>query len=301
MPSTVTVTRRELLEEALAALYRAAERPAVVEVGAVSLNSEVDTELTLARGELAVGDVVEHPSSHELMLVTKKSSDSTPKYTVLRSYLGSTASGPVGAGEELLKNPTWTRLEVSRWIDRALGSVMNTELPFVEVAELAPHPLYKYIELPEDTLNVVRVRHFSDVTGEIAEIGGWSFEEVPTSVVPSGKALRIRPYVDDTLIVDMVRPYSWEGDGEEATVELPLPARDIPVLWAAAYGASRREISRAELDKIEEWNQEQAIRAGVNLRVVRDAWAEVYRRIDEARRVHRVPKHRPFRKRPKVW
>jgi hypothetical protein len=301
MPATVSVSLGALIDEALDGLYRSAERPAQVIVGSNALGTTSDTQLTLSSGSVDVTDRLEGPAG-ELMLVTAKSEDATPVYTVSRGYLGTTKAVQ-GTGTVLLKNPAFTRSEVTRWIQRAVSSFMNAELPYVEIKEYSRHSTFQYIELPSDSIDVFRVRHFGELDGRVADVGGWRFEEVPTDVVASGKILRVSAGVteDDELIVDVWRPYSWSDNTEAGTVPLPLAGRDIPVLWAAAYGQSRREVSRAELDKIEEWNQEQAIRAGVNLRLVRDMWGEVYRRTDEAKEVHRTPRSRVYRKMPKGW
>jgi hypothetical protein len=103
-------------------------------------------------------------------------------------------------------------------------------------------------------------------------------------------------YDADELIVTYQAPYTFTGTGEAATVDVPLGSEDLAPLWAAAYGLSRREVSRSELDKIEEWNQDQAYRQGVNLRLVQQTWGEFYRRLDEARKIQYVPRHRPYRK-----
>ena len=59
-------------------------------------------------------------------------------------------------------------------------------------------------------------------------------------------------------------------------------------------------MSRLDLDTLGEWNQDAAIRGGQNLRLMRELWGEYYRRLDEARSIYSVPKHRPYRKMPKV-
>jgi hypothetical protein len=279
MPATATVTRGDLIEETLDHLYRLAERPAQVVVGATALSSESDTTLTLASGVLNVSDKVE-AAEGEVMLVTAKSADATPIYTVSRGYSATTRE-TVATGGVLLKNPTWERQLVSGWIGKCVDSLMNAKLPYIHQAVYEAHATYPYVELEADALDVFRVRHFSTLSGRVAPVGHWSFEAVPTSIVTSGKLLRVTGLTDgDQLIID---------------------AQDVPVLWAAAYAIGRREISRSELDKIEEWNQEQAIRAGVNLRMLRDAWGEVYRRVDEAKEVHRVPRRRPYRGIPRSW
>lgn len=301
MPVTTQTTLQTLIDETLDALYRAAERPAQVILGSDDLASVNDKEFTLSVGVLAPTDLVEFGS--DLSLVTAVSEDATPVYTVSRGYLGTTptthATGDVG-----LVNPPYYRAQVERWIRRAVDGLMNTELPFVTSDVFQTVANGGYIELPSDTIEVFSVRHLSSLDNRIADVGGWRFEDnIPTSLVTSGKVLRVASTVteEDELIVTLRRPYAFDGVGEAATIELPLAGADIPVLWAAAYGQSRREVSRAELDKIEEWNQEQAIRAGVNLRLIRDLWGEVYRRVDEAKRVHRTPRTRVFRKTPKAW
>ena len=301
MPTMVKVTLGDLIEETLDSLYRAAERPAQVVLGSNALEDEDDTEFTLSLGVLAPTQLVEFGS--EMMLVTHRSDDATPVYKVSRGYLA-TDRGVHSTGDVGLIDPPYGRAQVERWIRRAISGLMNTELPYVETGVYRTVPNGGYIELPPDTIEVLQVRHFGVLDNRFADVGGWRFEDdIPTSVVPSGKVLRVPSSVTDAdeLIVTVRRPYTFVGSGEAATVELPLAGQDIPVLWAAAYGQSRREVSRAELDKIEEWNQEQAIRTGVNLRMIRDMWGEVYRRVDEAKRVHRLPRYRPFRKMPKGW
>ena len=301
MPTTTSVTLGALIEETLDSVYRSAERPTPVVVGANAIDNDADITFTLSAGSLDVTDRAEGPLG-ELMLVTAKSNDATPIYTVSRAYQATTkADHPTGT--VFLKNPDFTRAQVKRWIQRAVSSIMNTELPFWTTDEYARHVDFQYIELPDDSLKVLRVRYFGLIEGRFSDVGGWEFQEVPTNLVPSGRVLRVSAAIstDDTLIVDVQRPYVFTGAGEDATVPLPVSGQDIPVLYAAAYGQSRREVSRAELDKIEEWNQDQAIRAGVNLRMIRDMWGEVYRRVDEAKRNHRMPKTRPYQKMPTVW
>ncbi len=301
MPTTTSVTLGALIEETLDSVYRSAERPTPVVVGSNAIDNDSDVTFSLSAGSLDVTDRAEGPLG-ELMLVTAKSTDATPIYTASRGYQSTTkANHPTGT--VFLKNPDFTRSQVSRWIQRAVSSIMNTELPYWETTTFSRHATKQYIELPADSLKVLRVRYLGLLEGRFSDVGGWEFQEVPTPLVSSGRILRTPASVsvDDDLIVDVQRPYVFTGTGETATVPLPVAGQDIPVLYASAYGQSRREVSRAELDKIEEWNQDQAIRAGVNLRMIRDMWGEVYRRVDEAKRVHRLPITRPYNKMAKVW
>lgn len=302
MSSTVTVTLGDLVDDALNHLYRATERPYQTTVGANALADAADTSLTIT-GFDSVFPTTLLEAGSELMLVTNKTSDATPVFTVVRGYAGSTASGGHPTNTTLYLNPAWPRHEVTGWIQRFVSSVLNTYLPQITSQVMNRATGLQYIEMPASTVRVLSLRHMSTVTGRVVDVPGWQFEQdLPTAVVTSGKLLRVPSYVydDDDLIVTYQTPYEWSGSGESATVDVPLGTEDLPVLWAVAYGQMRREISRAELDKVEEWNQEQAIRAGVNLRMVRDAWSEVYRRMDEARKLQDVPRHRPYRKRTKV-
>lgn len=296
MPVVTTVTLGSLIEETLDSLYRGAERPAQVVMGSNALATTSDTTFTLSSGVLDVTTRVESPTG-ELMLVTAKSADATPVYTVARGYQNTT-KGTAATGAVLLKDPAFSRGEVTRWIRRCISSLFNTELPHVEILELTRSASGQFIELPADTVRVLRVRRWSEVDERMVDVGSWSAEEVPSSIATSGRVIRTPRALEAgaELIVDVQTPYEWSGVGEEATVDLPFASTDIPVLWASAYAQARREVSRAELDKIEEWNQEQSMRAGVNLRLVREMWGEVYRRVDEAATTHLIPKARPYQR-----
>ena len=152
-------------------------------------------------------------------------------------------------------------------------------------------------------MRVYSMRHLISQTGRIMDVGGWQFETaLPTGIVSTGKALRVPTSVEnnDTMIVVYQVPYTFTGGTEDDTVALPLGSEDIPALWAAAYATTRREVSRNDVSKIEEWNQEAAQRQGVNLRWARELWGEVYRRVDEAKKMQNLPKYRPFRKVPNL-
>lgn len=306
MASTVTVSLGGLIDETLSHLYRTAERPRRTAVGTQSLDSSSDTTLCLTDPELAFKTKLLEVGQ-ELMLITDKSSDDDPVFTVVREYLGTPNVGLAPGGTEVLIDPPWPRYDVARWLQRCVSTVFNTYLPKLESAEYVRESGFQFIQLPSTCVDVKNVRHISALTGRVVDVAGWQFEQdLPTALtdfnLSSSKLLRLPASIrdEDPLIVTYTTPYSWSGTGEAATVALPLGSEDLPPLWAAAYGQMRREVSRAELDKLEEWNQEQAIRAGVNLRMVRELWGEFYRRLDEARKLQYVPKHRPYRKMPRV-
>jgi len=178
---------------------------------------------------------------------------------------------------------------------------MNAHVPNLTTASMQRETDVQYVKMPSDTMRVYSVRHLIGQTGRIMDVGGWQFEpDLPDGIVSTGKALRTPTSVEneDLLIVLYQTPWSFAGEGDDGTVDLPVGAEDIPALWAAAYAVTRREVSRTDVEKIEEWNQEAAMRQGVNLRWARELWGEVYRRVDEVKDTQNLPKYRPFRKMP---
>jgi hypothetical protein len=164
-----------------------------------------------------------------------------------------------------------------------------------------------FLEVPADTLDVHQLAVILD-DGRHVELMQWDYLPfLPDAAVPSGKAVQVPSDAtpSDVFLVTLSRPYRWllngqevpaSGAPEDATVNLPIAGQDMPALWAAAKLATGRELSRSELDKVEEWNQEAAIRQGVNLRTVKELWLEFYRRMEEVRRTQPLPKHRPFKR-----
>lgn len=301
--ANITLTLGDLVDEAIANMYRGSERPRQITIGATALSGSSSTSLTSSNPELTPPTTILEAPDGEQMIVTAVSDDETPVLTVARSYNNTTASAGWPTGTKLLIEPRWGRVEVTRWVQRWFSGPANTYFPKIESETLQREPGLQYIEMPADTGRVLRVRHYSTLSGRIVDIGGWQFEpRLPVAVVSTGAALRLPSMIwdEDDLIVEYTTPYSWTGVGDAATVDVPFGCDDLPVLYAAAYGIARREITRVELDKVVEWNQEQAARAGINLRLLRDMWGEYYRRIDEARKIQDVPRHRPYRKRAKV-
>ena len=301
--AVITLTLGDLVDEAIANMYRGAERPRQVAVTATALTDGTTTTFTHSLPELTPSTTILEAPDGEQMLVTGVSDDATPIVTVSRAYNNTTAASGWPTGTQLLIEPRWGRAEVTRWVRHWFSGPGNTYLPSLTSQSMNREAGLQFIELPADVINVVRVRHYSELSGRVVDIGGWQFEDrIPTAIVTSGRLLRVPSSIwdADDLIVEWTTPYTWSGTGEAATIEVPVGADDLPIIYASAYGIARREITRVELDKVVEWNQEQAARAGINLRLLRDMWGEYYRRVDEARKLQDVPRHRPYRKRAKV-
>lgn len=304
MSVTETLTVSDLIEDTLEKLYRTGERPRVVTMqGGSVLSDSGQTQFTVAAQDqdlLNVTDVVEF--GQELVLITAKSADATPVFTCIRGY-SNTTPGAYPTGTVGLKNPQWGRRQVRRSLDRYFDRAGNLWLPFITSGVFNPTTDKYYVELPSTTMRVLEVTYMHPTTGRLVYIDNWNFfERVPTGVVTSTKVLRTPSVVDSTddLMVTYQESYSYTStdvdDDEADTVEVPVGSQDLASQYACAYLLAGRELSRSEVDHVEEWNQEQVQRAGVNLRLLRDLWGQFYRAVDESRRLHHVPRHRPYRK-----
>lgn len=315
-----SVTLGELIDDSLEYLYRDAERPRTVVLGADALASVSDTSFTLATSgdweAVEPLDVLEN--GRELVVVTAKSSDATPVFTAVRGQLGTTDVRQTAAsGAVLTLNPQWTRLRVQKAIERCLRRAMPVTVPSLTTTQVQVGQDKRILEVPATAIDVKRVAWYDTERGEWFTLDGWEFvDDVPVAISSTGKMVtlhqratrlgnvnggNVQPYFQVTYQV----PYSWETGGtspasEADEIELPMSALDVPVLYAAAYLHLGRELTRLELDRVEEWNQDQAMRQGANLRLVKTAWDSYYQAIDDVRRTQTVPRHRPFRKMRKI-
>lgn len=295
MATFIPVSFDDLTTEALDHLYREVKRPLRLEVGTSGLASETSTSLTLSDPDaVSVTDLLEAPDG-ELMLVTEKSDDAVPVFRVVRGYANTSASQGWLTGSALLKNPRWGRADTATRVRRAVETVFNRYLPFVQSITVSRDSDLRMAPLPSDTIRVLAVRYLEPTTGRMVDVGGWRLEDrLPSTMVSSGKALSVPSFVGvaDSLIVDVQSPYDTSGPD----VLLPVGSADLPVLWAAAYSVARREVGRADLSAVEEFTDEESYRQGVSQRLIRELWLEFYRRLDESRAIYDVPRHRPYRR-----
>lgn len=300
MSVTETLTVSGLIEDTLEKLYRTGERPRVITMGTTNLADSSTVSFIVNSGDedlLSVTDVVEF--GDELVLITAKSSASTPVFTASRGY-ANTVAGSHAIGTVGVKNPQWGRKQVRRALERYFDRAGNLWLPNI-VSDVLNTTTDKYfVEMPTDTMRVLEVSYMHPTSGRIVYIDNWSFHpRIPTAKITSGKAIRTPAVIDesDDLLVTYQTAYSFTGTGtEDDTIAVPVGSQDLPCQYGAAYLLAGRELSRTEVDHVEEWNQEQAARSGTNIRLMREMWGQFYRSIDEARRLIDVPRHRPFRK-----
>jgi hypothetical protein len=314
MATTTTLTLSDIIDEVLDLIYRDTERPRRVVVGSNALSSGSDTTFTVSTDadDINVGDIVEF--DQERTLVTAKSADATPIFTVKRAFGGDPTAGAVATGDEGNLNPLWPRRKVKDAVLRAFRGPLGTYLPLVLNTTLTTVSNQYYLEVPAAALEVIRVGYFATTTGdstgtpvEWVELTGWDYVPyLATGASTTTKLLTIPKGLAAGLELEVAYTahYAWSGGtaspAEDETVTIELGATDLPALYVAARLVTGRELTRLELDRVEEWNHEAAIRNGVNLRVVSALWGDFYRRLDEARRQERRPKHRTYRKMRRV-
>lgn len=318
MPAAVTTsTLAQLLDEALDLLYRHTERPLEVVVGSNALADGADTTLTLNTSAqwdaVNVTDVLEY--KQELLLVTAKSADATPVFTVVRQYAGTPLEGGAATNERLLLNPLWKRHSVRQRVVRALDGPLAAHFPGVFTTTIARPTNKSYISAPTLCTDVLQVGYFWTNTNDedwVDLAGLWRWDPYvggtnSTGIIKIPGAVPGKNPNGTTLNLTVVHeaPYVWKNaDGstdtdpeENDTVDLPHGGADLPALYAAAYLLTGRELTRLELDMVSEWNHEEAVRRGFNIQIIREAWQTFYRRVDEARRARPpLPKTRAYRK-----
>lgn len=294
--ATQTLTFNDMVEETFSVLYRHVERPRQTTVGSQELADSDARTITFSDPDLVnVTDLVETEAGEQLLIVEKSDTD---VFTVDRAYNDTENGGRVFTGSKIQINPQWGRTEVDRWVRRFFSTAGNVYLPSLKTDILFRETGDRIVVLPADVMEVKSVRA-QGTDGAIVGLAGWSHErDLPTTIYPTGQGLTTPVTIDDDdeLWVTYTSPYDTSGDD----VDVQVGFEDLAVLWAAAYAVGRREVSRMDLDSIQEWNQQTAIRNGQNLRLMRELWGEFYRRTDEARKVHYVPKHRPYRAMPKI-
>ncbi|WP_116996201.1 hypothetical protein [Desertimonas flava] len=300
MTSTVTVAMGDLVDRALQ------EIQAYNEVGRAVVRTEAwgptDTTCTLSSPEsVNVSDVIEF--GNELVLVSGKSSDPTPIFTVSRGYYGTTAQSH-NSNDPGLVNPQWNRQRVAGAVKRSFARMeaLGIRLVLTETLAAISDPGATVESWPRQILEVpAGTRSVLSVKQDLYEIPNWEFlGNVDSTIHTSGRIVRMPRGVaeGDEFQVTYRMPYRWSSHPDEpteaATIQIPEGAEDVPPAYAAAWLSSRREISRMEIDRLTEWQQGEAQRGGVSTSAQRALWQEVYRLIDEASRLEPEPNRRPL-------
>lgn len=300
--NTVTVTLSTLVDRALEELQGPSELGKKVVRSAALTASE--TTFTLSDTTPSVSDLLEF--GDELMLITGKSTDTNPTFTVSRGYYQTTAVAH-DAEEVGYVNPQWNRHRVAGAVRRAFARLEGLGVPLLKSTAGGPEEsvdsdLRMVLSIPSEARDVWNVRQ------DLIEVEHWEFiEDLPTSDYPTSKVVRLPKWVqdDDWFNVVYRAPYRWDSFPDEPTgtseIELPEGAEDLPAAYAAAWLTSAREISRTELDRATEWNASEPSRGGVSQSLVRAKWQEFYRALDEVRRLDTPLPRRPYVRRRRGW
>jgi hypothetical protein len=296
---TTTVTLGSLVDRAMFELQGPTE-VALASTLAATIDSD-DTTFTLASATAVnVNDVLELDS--ELVLVTGKSADAVPVLTVWRGYYNSVPAAHT-VGLPVFINPRYPRVRTAEAVRRCFSRLEALGLPLFVTDTFGRVVDQKAVIMPAETRDVVRVGYFAE-DGRYWDLDGWEFiDDMPAAKVSTGKLLRIPRYIgnEDDIEITYRTPYRWSTHPAEptevSTITMIEGTEDLPVLYATAWLAARREIARTEIDRAEEWTAGEPSRGGVSAAVVRLQWQEFYRALDEAKRLVPVfPVHRPYRK-----
>jgi hypothetical protein len=296
--NTVSVTLGTLIDRVALELTTPQEQGSTVQLPDALAAATTSVTLT---GDASITDVIEF--GPELVLVTNKSADVDPIYTLARGYFQTTAQAhaALATGEV---NPQWPRVKIGEAVKRSFARLesLGVQLTISEVMYPAPAwpetSTRQVLEVPAHTRSVVSVWQ------GLYEVGGWEYvPDLPTSEYSTGKIVRLprRAAEDDEFYVRYRVPFRWSSwpsaPSESSTVEMPEGTEDLPASYAVAWLTSSREISRSEIDRAEEWNRTEPTRNGISQAHVRARWQEFYRALDEARRLEPVAPRRSFRRR----
>ena len=303
--NVTSVTLGGLVDSTLMRLQDARGVPASTALAGALTASAGDNSLTFTNAaQVNVGDVLEVGT--ELMHVTAKTDDAVPVVTVNRAYYTSSLATH-DINDTVLINPRYSRVRVAEAIQRSFARIESKGVPMTETTVLNRETDLRWAELPANTRDVLRVGYIDPITGTWTDLPKWRFiDDVPTSEVSTGKMLKLWRAVrnEDDLIVTRRIPYRWStypaAPTEDATVSMIEGTEDLPALYATAWLLGGREIARTEIDRAEEWNQGEPSRGGVSMGLVRAAWQDFFRHLDDAKSLYpTLPLHRPYLRTPR--
>lgn len=296
--NVVTVSLGQLVDGALAEVQAPHEIGRAL-VRSAALNAS-ETTFTLSDPlNVNPADVLEFAS--ELMLVVGKTSDPSPVFTVSRGYAQTTATTHPGTQTGTV-NPQFNRKRVAAAIVQSFPCMEANGLVLIRnttVVAVADSTNRIYLPMPSETRDVWSVRK------GLVDASRWEFIDNLPSVAPytTGRVVRMarNVTVGDSFFVQYRTPYRWStfpaAPDEAATIDVLEGAESVPIAYALAWLVSKREISRSEIDRSQEWQAGEPLRGGVSTGQVRALWQEFYRKLDEARRLDPPSPRRPYLRR----
>jgi hypothetical protein len=314
-----------MIEETLNLLYRSTDRPAQLTLAGggsgVLTASAADATTTLTGVLTSVNSPSVVEIGEELMLVTGKTADAVPIFTMARGYAGTPLQAHT-VGDPVVVTPSWSRYQTRRHLIRGIQGSLSTGLPAVKTAAITPTARQYFIPAPADCLLPLSLAYVqSDMNGATKrweEVTEWEYRDgVDQSVSASGAIITVPPALVSgnltgtqtvqTLYLTYQAPYTWSSGnkepgvapgGENETIAWRPYAIDLPPLYAAAFSLTNREITRIEVDKTSYFNAEINFRQGVDFKIGMSVWQQYYKRLEECQKLDRSrdPKHRPFRR-----
>lgn len=299
--NVVEVSLGDLIDRTLLRVQGIPDRGAAIVLSA-ALDSD-DTSFTLTSNTVNLNptDVVELDG--ELMLVTAKTADAVPEYTVSRGYNFTTSVAHTYKVGQV--NPEYPRVRLADGIRSAFAQFEALGLPLVLSKtfyglESFTDSYRQVIEMPAEARQVFSVKI------DLYELQRWEFlDDLATTEYSTGKVIRLpRGYsFPDGVRVTYRVPYRWSSwpdkPAETDTIQMIEGTEDLPTLYAIALLMSNREVARSEIDRAEEWNRGEPSRGSSSNAAVNRWWQEFYRALDEARRLDPPMMRRPYIKRPR--
>jgi len=258
------------------------------------------TTMKLSTYVCSENDVLE--IGQEMILIRQVTSDANPTLTVVRGYMGSPTAAHITT-DDVLINPNFSRYRIKRAILKGMRRI-NTWIPNIQTSTLYPTVDSMYIEVPSTTMRVLQVYYLNPTDGRFNELGGWEYwPNVPTALIASGQAISVPSWqanVNNAIQVVRQTPWAFSTADpiESDTIDLWAGTEELPAFYAAAFLASGREISRTDIDHVEEWVSQSPRNTGLSAAYTKQLWNDFYRTVEEARKLVIVPKYRPFKKQP---
>ena len=300
---STTVTLGSLVTRALLDIQSPAEiaKNVVLASGGTTAVSGDNVVTFTDASTVNISDLLEFGS--EIWLVTGKTADAIPLVTVQRGYYG-TVIAVHSVNDVGYQNPAWPRFRVAEAIKRSFARLEALGVPSVTSGVFnIVDATHSYVTLPATVRQVYSVRYEGTTDGHFYDIDRWRFQDdLPTAKYATGKILSVGWYVypTDNLIITYRVPYRWSSypaqPVETDSISILEGADDLPAIYAAAWLASRREISRVQLDRSQEWNDGEPFRNGVSQSLIRVMWTSFYADLDAARKLYQAPTMRPYRK-----
>lgn len=236
----------------------------------------VDDSSKISRGISEIGD--------ELVYVSSASSNTLTLAPFGRGYRDSTAATH-SANDAVIFNPTFPRAEIKRAINEALRQVYPSLYQLKTTTFTFGGSVLTY-ELPADTEAVHKVIwQMIGPSGYWETSYGWRFE--PDSEEATGKALTLVDLPQNGQTVKVVYQAKFSDLSADAdtlaSIGFPDSAEDVLYYAVAAKLIRFMDVSRLQLDNVENQSRAQVVSAGDAGKIANQMYAMYQQRLAEER------------------